>query len=76
MKLLEGNDAAIFCTGVMVQNSLEAAELLKKEGIHARVINIHTLKPIDAKAVIEAAKETGAIVTAENHNIVNGLAAL
>ena len=50
-----------------------AAEQLAAEGIHARVINIHTIKPIDADAVIKAASETGALVTAENHNVIGGL---
>jgi len=71
--LEEGDDVTIIATGIMVKESLEAARLLKEEGIRARVINIHTVKPIDQEIIIQAAKETGAIVTAENHNIINGL---
>lgn len=71
--LREGKDVAIFATGLMVSESLVAAEKLAKEGIDAAVINIHTIKPIDADAVIKAASETGALVTAENHNVIGGL---
>lgn len=71
--LREGKDVAIFATGLMVSESLAAAEKLAKEGIDAAVINIHTIKPIDADAVIKAASETGALVTAENHNVIGGL---
>ncbi|MDZ5001348.1 transketolase family protein, partial [Clostridium perfringens] len=67
--LSEGNDVTIVATGVMVDVALEAKEQLKKDGINARVINIHTLKPIDKELLIKAAKETGAIVTVEEHNI-------
>lgn len=71
--LREGKDVAIFATGLMVSESLAAAEKLAKEGIDAAVINIHTIKPIDADAVIKVASETGALVTAENHNVIGGL---
>ena len=71
--LKEGNDVTIMATGIMAAEALRAAEQLKKEGISARVLNIFTLKPIDTDAVIKAAMETGAIVTAENHNMINGL---
>ncbi|MBU5454664.1 transketolase family protein [Caproiciproducens sp. MSJ-32] len=71
--LSEGNDVTIVATGIMVDAALEAKEELKKEGINARVINIHTLKPIDKDILIKAAKETGAIVTAEEHNVIGGL---
>lgn len=71
--LREGKDVAIFATGLMVNESLMAAEALASEGIAAAVINIHTIKPIDADAVIKAASETGALVTAENHNVIGGL---
>jgi transketolase len=57
----------------MVQQSLKAAELLAAEGISARVLDMHTIKPIDAEAIIKASKETGAIVTAEEHTILGGL---
>lgn len=68
----EGNDAAIIASGIMVQESMAAAEILRKEGVNVRVINMSTIKPLDRKAVAEAAK-TGAIVTAEDHNIYGGL---
>lgn len=71
--LSEGNDAAIIATGLMVHAALEAKDLLQKEGINARVIDIHTIKPIDTDIIIKAARETGAIVTAEEHNIIGGL---
>ena len=71
--LKEGNDLTIIATGIMVDAALEASEVLKEEGINARVINIHTIKPIDSELIIKAAKETGAIVTAEEHNIIGGL---
>ena len=71
--LAEGNDAAIIATGLMVSAALEAKELLQQEGISARVIDIHTIKPIDVDIIVKAARETGAIVTAEEHNIIGGL---
>lgn len=73
IQLCEGNDVTIIATGIMVNMAVEAAELLKAEGISARVINIHTIKPIDREIIAKAAKETGAIVTAEEHNIIGGL---
>lgn len=71
--LAEGNDVTIIATGIMVEAALKAKELLKAEGINAGVINIHTLKPIDKDLIVKAAKETGAIVTAEEHSIIGGL---
>ncbi|MDY3208309.1 transketolase family protein [Clostridium baratii] len=71
--LKEGNDVTLVATGIMVEVALEAAEMLSKEGINARVINIHTIKPIDKEILVNAAKETGAIVTAEEHNVIGGL---
>ena len=71
--LKEGNDVTIVATGIMVDTALEAREILTKEGINARVINIHTLKPLDTELIVNAAKETGAIVTVEEHNIIGGL---
>ncbi|WP_297636237.1 transketolase family protein [uncultured Clostridium sp.] len=71
--LKEGNDLTIIATGIMVDAALEASEILKAEGIDARVVNIHTIKPIDVELITKAAKETGAIVTAEEHNIIGGL---
>jgi transketolase len=73
VQLTEGNDVTIVATGYMVQKSLMAAEELKSRGINARIINIHTIKPIDKELLIKCAKETGAIVTAEEHNIIGGL---
>ena len=71
--LKEGNDATIIATGIMVETALEAKEVLSKEGIDVRVINIHTIKPIDKELIVKAAKETKAIVTAEEHSIIGGL---
>ena len=73
VELCDGNDVSIIATGLMVSMALEAKEMLKADGINARVINIHTIKPIDADIITKAAKETGAIVTAEEHNIIGGL---
>ncbi len=72
VKMKEGKDVCIMACGSMVYESLMAAELLEKEGIKARVLNIHTIKPIDKQAIINAAKECGAIVTAEEHQIFGG----
>lgn len=69
----EGEDVAIIATGLMVSESLKAADILSKEGIEAKVISIHTIKPIDEEAIIEAARQTGAVVTAEEHQINGGL---
>jgi len=71
--LIDGYDATIIATGHLVWESLLAAEKLEKEHILVRVINIHTIKPIDNEIIIKAAKETGAIVTAEEHQIIGGL---
>lgn len=71
--LREGKDVAIIACGVMVSEALRAAEELAKENIQVKVINMHTIKPIDQDAIIKAAKETGAIVTAEEHQIFGGL---
>lgn len=68
-----GNDVAIISTGVMTSEAMTASEKLKDEGMGARVINMSTIKPVDEEAIIKAASETGAIVTAENHNIYGGL---
>ena len=70
-----GKDVTIVATGFMVHVAVEAAELLKAEGIDAGVINIHTIKPIDKELLLSAARESGAIVTAEEHSIVGGLGA-
>ena len=71
--LREGDDLAIVATGHMVWESLLAADLLAQEGIQARVINMHTIKPIDRDILVSAARETGAIVTAEEHQVNTGL---
>jgi len=73
IKVKEGKDVTIIANGIMVAEALNAAYMLKKKGISARVIDMFTLKPIDKEEIIKCAKETGAIVTAENHNIINGL---
>ena len=75
VQLREGTDVTVIATGLMVKEALEAYDLLKSEGINARIINMATIKPIDRDIIIKAAKETGAIVTAEEHNIVGGLGA-
>ena len=71
--LADGSDVTLVATGIMVAMALEAKELLAAEGISARVINIHTIKPIDKEILEKAAAETGAIVTAEEHNVIGGL---
>ncbi len=73
VQLAEGTDVTIIATGLMVPEAIEAGKALAEEGISARVINIHTIKPIDREIITKAAKETGAIVTAEEHNIIGGL---
>ena len=69
----EGKDLSIFCSGIMVQETMLANEELKKLGIDAEIINIHTIKPIDREAVIKSAKKTKAVLTVENHNVIGGL---
>ena len=71
--LRDGGDVTIVAVGGMVQEALKAADLLKGEGVDARVIDMHTVKPLDEALVLTAAKETGAIVTTEEHNIIGGL---
>lgn len=71
--LREGNDVAIIATGIMVPEAVEAAKLLEAEGVNARVINMHTVKPLDAEIVTRAAKECGYIVTVEEHSVIGGL---
>ena len=73
IEIMGGSDVTFVATGLMVSVAMEAAEMLSAEGISARVVNIHTIKPIDRDIIIKAAKETGAIVTAEEHNIIGGL---
>lgn len=71
--LEEGNDLTIIATGVMVSKALEANQMLKEEGISARIINIHTIKPIDEELIIESATLTGKVLVVEEHNIYGGL---
>lgn len=73
VRLREGKAATIIATGIMVEKALAAAETLNQKGITVRVLNIHTIKPIDAAEIIKAAWETGAIVTAEEHSVIGGL---
>ena len=73
VELKDGKDVTIIATGLMVSFALEAAKILEDEGISARVVNIATIKPIDKDIIIKASKETGAIVTAEEHNVIGGL---
>jgi transketolase len=74
VRLREGDAATIIATGIMVERALLAADLLKEKGIAVRVVNIHTIKPLDVAEVTKAARETGALVTAEEHNVIGGLA--
>lgn len=71
--LREGSDVSLLAIGMMVIEALKAAEILEKDKIYARVINVRTVKPIDERMIIRAAEETGAIVTAEDHNRIGGL---
>ncbi len=71
--IIEGTDVSIFATGIMVKEAIDAQKLLLEKGISASVVNIHTVKPIDVEAIVKEAKKTKAVVTAENHNIINGL---
>ncbi len=71
--LREGKDVTVIATGLCVNSALEAAEALERDGISAKVINIHTVKPLDEELVIAAAKETGKVVTVEEHSVIGGL---
>ena len=71
--LREGGDVTIFATGLEVSQALEAADLLAADGINAKVVNIHTIKPLDEELVVAAAKETGKVVTVEEHSVIGGL---
>ena len=73
IQVVDGSDATIIATGIMVEAAKNASDILAKEGISVRVINIHTIKPIDRDIIVKAAKETGVIVTAEEHSIIGGL---
>lgn len=70
-----GSDVTVIACGLMVQESLKAADILAAEGISVRVIDMHTIKPLDEELVLQAAKETGAIVTSEEHSVIGGLGA-
>ena len=76
LKLIEGTDVTIFATGHLVWEAIQAADMLEKEGISVELINIHTIKPLDEKGVIESAKKTKAVVCAEEHFIAGGLGEL
>jgi transketolase len=69
----QGNDVTVIACGLMVYESLNAADMLAKENIQARILNMHTIKPIDKQSIVTAAQETGAVVTAEEHQIHGGL---
>lgn len=71
--LKDGNDVAIIATGLCVTAAVEAAKMLEKNQIHARVINIHTIKPLDEEIILKAAAETGKLVTVEEHSVIGGL---
>ena len=71
--LADGGDVTVIATGMMVQIALQARETMAKEGVSVRVIDMHTVKPLDSELVLKAAKETGCIVTSEEHSIVGGL---
>jgi transketolase len=73
IQMADGTDVTIVATGLMVEQALIAREKLAEEGISAAVINIHTIKPIDREILVAAAQQTGAIVTAEEHNVIGGL---
>ncbi len=73
VELKAGTDVTIVATGLMVNEALQAYDMLAAEGISARIINIHTIKPLDEEIILKAAKETGAIVTAEEHSVIGGL---
>ena len=76
LKLIEGKDVTIFATGHLVWESIQAAEKLEAEGISVELINIHTIKPLDEKAVLESVKKTGAAVCAEEHLVAGGMGEL
>lgn len=73
LRVREGKDAAILATGIMVNEALQAANMLAAEGIECRVVDVHTIKPLDKDEVVAAAKECGCIVTAEEHSVIGGL---
>ena len=72
-KIKDGKDVSIFCSGIMVDETLRANKTLEEMGINAEIINIHTIKPIDEESIISSVQKTGTVVTVENHNIIGGL---
>lgn len=72
-KIRNGRDLSIFCSGIMVSETLTAARELQARGIDAEIINVHTIKPIDRAGIVASAKKTGAVLTVENHNVIGGL---
>ena len=75
MTLREGSDCSIIATGLCVSEALAAADTLAEQGIHAEVINIHTIKPLDEELVVKTAKKTGRVFTVEEHSIIGGFGA-
>lgn len=73
VQIKDGKDITIIATGLMVNEAIEASKTLEEQGINARVINIHTIKPIDRDIIVRAAKETGKIITVEEHSVIGGL---
>ena len=71
--LRDGGDITVIATGLMVGEAIKAADALAAEGIHARLIDMHTIKPLDRELVLKAARETGLLVTVEEHNVIGGL---
>lgn len=72
-KIKDGRDLSIFCSGIMVSETLNAEKELQSRGIDAEIINLHTIKPIDRGGIVASAKKTGAVLTVENHNVIGGL---
>ncbi|MFC4402504.1 transketolase family protein [Gracilibacillus xinjiangensis] len=72
-KMKEGKDITLIATGIMVERAMQAREILSESGVDAEVINMHTIKPIDERAILESVKKTGCVVTAEEHSIIGGL---
>ncbi len=75
-KVVEGKDVVVFATGIMVQQSIQAAKQLQEEGISVRVVNVSTIKPLDTKALLEFCEGVKAVVTAEEHNVIGGLGSI
>ena len=71
--LREGTDVAIIANGLMVYEAMKAGDMLAEKGIHARIINMHTIKPLDEELVLQAAKDCGKVITCEEHSVIGGL---